>query len=71
MEIDKSEITERELQRYGINELDFSIIHRFIGLLDKRIKLRDEEYTTMSDTKWIEHFRKALADHCDKRQYLQ
>lgn len=69
--IDKSEITQKELIRYGIDELDNTIITRFKLLLDKRIELSDDAYTTMSDTKWIKHFRDALVELMDSKDYIQ
>lgn len=68
--IDNSQITEGELVRHGINELDTQIISKFILLLDKRINLSDSAYTTMGDSAWIKHFRQALSNHCDKRNYI-
>lgn len=69
--IDKSEITQKELTRYGINDLDTTIITKFKLLLDKRIELRDHDYTTMSDSAWIKHFRDELVELMNKKDYIQ
>jgi len=69
--IDKSEITQKELIRYGIDELDTTIITRFKLLLDKRIELPGHAYTTMSDSAWIKHFRNALVELMDSKDYIQ
>jgi hypothetical protein len=68
--IDKSEISQKELKRHGLDDLDTQTISKFILLLDKRINLKDHEFTTMSDSQWIKHFRQQLSDYCDSRDYL-
>lgn len=65
--IDKSEINQKELIRYGIDVLDTSSITNFKLLLDKRIDLRDSDYTTMSDSAWIKHLRNSLVEMLDDR----
>lgn len=65
--IDKSEINQKELIRYGIDVLDTSSITKFKLLLDKRIDLRDSDYTTMSDSAWIKHLRNSLVEMLDDR----
>lgn len=67
MAIDKSKITQEELRRNGITELDNMTITRFKLLLDKRIALNDFDFTTMSDGEWIRDFRKALVELMDKK----
>lgn len=67
MAIDKSKITQEELRRNGITELDNMTITRFKLLLDKRIALNDFDFTTMSDAEWIRDFRKALVELMDKK----
>lgn len=64
---DTSEITQKELVRYGIDKIDTMTITKFKLLLDKRIELRDSDYTTMSDAEWIKHFRKSLVTLLDNR----
>jgi hypothetical protein len=64
---DTSEITQNELVRYGIDKMDNDTVIRFKLLLDKRIELRDSDYTTMSDAEWIKHFRKSLVTLLDNR----
>jgi hypothetical protein len=65
--IDKSEINQKELVRYGIDVLDTSSITKFKLLLDKRIDLRDSDYTTMSDSVWIKHLRNSLVEMLNDR----
>lgn len=65
MQTDKSKITQEELRRHGITELDNMTITRFKLLLDKRIALNDFDFTTMSDAEWIRDFRKALVELMD------
>lgn len=67
MQTDKSKITQEELRRNGITELDNLTITRFKLLLDKRIALNDFDFTTMSDAEWIRDFRKALVELMDTR----
>lgn len=65
--IDKSEINQKELVRYGIDVLDTSSITKFKLLLDRRIDLRDSDYTTMSDDAWIKHLRNSLVEMLNDR----
>jgi hypothetical protein len=65
--IDKSEINQKELVRYGIDVLDTSSITKFKLLLDRRIDLRDSDYTTMSDSDWIKHLRNSLVEMLNDR----
>jgi hypothetical protein len=65
--IDKSEINQKELIRYGIDVLDTSSITKFKLLLDKRINLRDSDYTTMCDSDWIKHLRNSLVEMLNDR----
>ena len=65
--IDKSEINQKELIRYGIDVLDTSSITKFKLLLDKRIDLKGSDYTTMSDSAWIKHLRNSLVEMLDDR----
>ncbi len=68
---DKSKITQEELRRNGITELDNMTITRFKLLLDKRIELADSDFTTMSDAEWIKDFRKALVELMDKKDAIE
>jgi hypothetical protein len=68
--IDKSKITQEELKRNGITELDNITIIKFKLLLDKRIALNDFDFTTMSDAEWIRDFRKALVELLDNRDSI-
>lgn len=61
--IDESEITQDVIKRFG--PLDTDTVHRILWMLDKRINLPEHAYTTMSDGKWLKHFRRQLADHLD------
>jgi len=67
---DKSKITQEELRRNGITELDNMTITRFKLLLDKRIALNDFDFTTMSDAEWIKDFRKALVELMDAKDAM-
>ena len=67
---DKSKITQEELRRNGITELDNMTITRFKLLLDKRIALNDFDFTTMSDAEWIRDFRKALVELMDAKDAM-
>jgi hypothetical protein len=71
MMTDKSKITQEELRRNGITELDNMTITRFKLLLDKRIELADSDFTTMSDAEWIKDFRKALVELMDKKDAIE
>ena len=64
---DKSAITQQELNRYGMNSVDNMSITKFKLLLDKRIDLKDSDYTTMSDSEWIKHLRNSLVELLDSR----
>ena len=68
---DKSKITQEELRRNGITELDNMTITKFKLLLDKRIALNDFDFTTMSDAEWIRDFRKALVELMDKKDAIE
>jgi len=70
MQVDKSKITQEELRRNGITELDNMTITRFKLLLDKRIELADSDFTTMSDAEWIKDFRKALVELMNANEQL-
>jgi len=70
MQVDKSKITQEELRRNGITELDNMTITRFKLLLDKRIALNDFDFTTMSDAEWIKDFRKALVELMDAKDAM-
>jgi hypothetical protein len=70
MQTDKSKITQEELRRYGITELDNMTITIFKLLLDKRIELADSDFTTMSDAEWIRDFRKALVELMDAKDAM-
>ena len=67
--IDESEITQKLIIRFG--SLDTDTVHRILWMLDKRINLPGHAYTTMSDTKWLKHFRKQLADHLDFKDMVK
>ena len=68
---DKSKITQEELRRNGITELDNMTITKFKLLLDKGIALNDFDFTTMSDAEWIRDFRKALVELMDKKDAIE
>jgi hypothetical protein len=70
MQTDKSKVTQEELRRNGITELDNMTITRFKLLLDKRIELTDSDFTTMSDAEWIKDFRKALVELMDAKDTM-
>ena len=65
--IDKSTITQQELNRYGMDNVDNTSITKFKLLLDKRIELKDSDYTTMSDNEWIKHLRNSLVELLNSR----
>jgi hypothetical protein len=64
---DKSAITQQELNRYGMDSVDNDAIIKFKLLLDKRVYLKDSDYTTMSDSEWIKHLRNSLIELLDSR----
>ncbi len=64
---DKSAITQQELSRHGMNSVDNDTITKFKLLLDKRVYLKDSDYTTMSDKEWINHFRNSLVELLNSR----
>jgi hypothetical protein len=67
--IDKSEITQTDIKRWG--KLDKDTVHGILWMLDKRINLPDHAYTTMSDTGWLKHFRKELVEYLDFQDKCQ
>jgi hypothetical protein len=69
IKIDKSEITQSLLNRMGA--LDKSTLTAIIIMLNDRIYLPDSAYTTMSDTKWLKHFRKELVEYLDLKDKIQ
>jgi hypothetical protein len=64
---DKSAITQQELSRHGMDSVDNDTITKFKLLLDKRIDLKDSDYTTMSDSEWIKHLRSSLIELLNSR----
>ena len=67
--IDKSEITQKLLNRMGA--LDKSTLTAIIIMLNDRINLPDSAYTTMGDTAWLKHFRKELVEYLDLKDKVQ
>ena len=62
-EIDKSEITQELLKRYG--KFDTDTVHTILQLLDLRINLPGHGYTTMCTKEWLSHLRKELVNYLD------
>lgn len=65
---DRSEITEEVLHTQGLRIEHQVAVRLIVSLLNKRIDLPEEAYTTMSDTKWLEHFRDALVDYYENNR---
>jgi hypothetical protein len=64
---DKSAITQQELNRYGMDSVDNMSITKFKLLLDRRVNLKDSDYTTMSDSEWIKHLKNSLVELLNSR----
>jgi hypothetical protein len=64
---DKSAITQQELSRHGMDSVDNDTIIKFKLLLDRRVNLKDSDYTTMSDSEWIKHLRNSLVELLNNR----
>jgi len=60
---DKSEVTKEILHTLGLRIEHKRAVTLIVSLLNKRIDLPDHGYTTMSDSKWLEHFRDELVDY--------
>lgn len=65
---DKSEITEEVLHAQGLRIEHQGAAKIIVSLIDKRVNLRDDDFTTMSDSKWLKHFRDALVDYYENNR---
>lgn len=68
-EIDKSEVTQQLLNRFG--NLDKRTLEAVIIMLTNRIDLPGHAYTTMGAHAWAKHFRNALVDYLDLKDKVQ
>ena len=68
-QIDKSEITQKLLNRMGV--LDKDTLTAIIIMLNDRINLPSSAYTTRGDGEWINHFRTELVEYLDLKDKAQ
>lgn len=68
-QIDKSEITQKLLNRMGV--LDKDTLTAIIIMLNDRINLPSSAYTTRGDKAWINHFRTELIKYLDLKDEAQ